>query len=433
VEKNTSVEFALSFINHLEQTKGYIPSPRIQKCIIRLHAFSGHMEKATSIFEEEEKKKKNNNNTSTNSIDKWSYLQVLNGFAINGDPKGAIAFLNAHLETFKQDPVLYIQANNQVLRACRLARDPFTAVDFLSKKTTTNENTTLAFDLISFNTVLSTLRDMKNTPLHKEEKEQEKEQEDMLKSKHRVELLFQVLKLMKKYEEDPKIQPDLRTYAFILNALYNYQEYQLVLKYFDEFLPKILNQSTFSSSSKYIYRFFAIYMATCEHLKETKRLMTLWSQLFVQIPSTEMTNKLFSRFLFTLKSIEKPKEALFYFRHWILFHFDPNKKSNFFSKKQQNFLLLYNQMMDICHTFDQLKYVVQLFETLKKHQIQPNVSSYIQVILAFEKMNKWPKAMEKYLEMKKIYPSLSKKQFDHSLELQKIALGRYELKQNQPN
>ncbi|KAL4115842.1 hypothetical protein PRIC2_012848 [Phytophthora ramorum] len=218
-----------------------------------------------------------------------------------------------------------------------------------------------------------------------------------------------------------RVKPDVTTYERAIAACSVNQDPEGVISLFDRLIEhkhgnstSMLKNDLVSDSS------FSAYLEAASSMQDKKRvinaptLLRKWHTATGQLPPVFLVMQL----LDSLESVGEWRRAVRMLADMqSLFGIPPS-------------VAVFNRVMQMCNCAGEYQLVAPIFATMQDataYRIYPDAESYVQRIYAEEQRENWVAATDLFVEMQKICPS---EEITHQ-HLQKIALGRYSVRQNE--
>ncbi|RLN96473.1 hypothetical protein BBJ28_00000623 [Nothophytophthora sp. Chile5] len=449
-------EVGLNFLNHLMGEEGYEPSLKVLNGAIRLCANSNNPHGAMELFQAIQA-----SGTFQPTIE--TYEPVVHAFARVGNVADAWNFAN---EMEQQLGKVSVSIYNRVLQACAVAARPGPAMEILEHMRRKNG---VIPDVTSYNMVLEAfVAAGKRAAWRRNQKEEEEDydgfdedeedddpfheghqgedqadgydteplynrQDNFVeeasaphdgKSQHREDaerVRVNIQSLLEEMHKSRRSQPDLLSYRRAIAACDVRDDPEGVIAIFDELLVHDKGENgTRLKGDVVTDPCVSAYLAACLRLHETERvtqmpqLLHKWHTATGQSPSLQVLLEL----LDALEGVGEWRRAVRLLPNLqTLFGMPPN-------------VLVFNRVMQICNHAGEHQLVAPIFATMQDatvYRVFPDASSYIQMVYAEEQRENWVAATDLFVEMQKKCPS----EEISPRRLQKIALGRYRLRQQE--
>lgn len=218
-----------------------------------------------------------------------------------------------------------------------------------------------------------------------------------------------------------RVKPDMTTYERALATCSVNEDSEGVIAIFDRLIDRQRRNEAVALKSNLVSESsFTAYLVACTALQDKDRvveaptLLHKWHTATGQIPPVFVVTQLLN----SLEELGEWHSAVRMLPKWQeLFGVPPSVD-------------VFNRVMEMCNRAGEHQLVAPIFATMQDaaaYRIYPDAESYIQRIYAEEQRENWVVATDLFVEMRKKCPSEA---ISHQ-QLQKIALGRYRLRQNQ--
>ncbi|KAI9914852.1 hypothetical protein PsorP6_008498 [Peronosclerospora sorghi] len=445
-------ELGLRFLDHLMTTDGYKPTLKVLSGAMQLSANSKNPDRALELFRAIEK-------SGTFSPAVETYEPLVFAYARVGNLARACEVADELKERLGTVPV---SIYNRILLACVEAALPGRALEILK---VVRLKTGVVPDIVSYNTVLEAFWRAgeraawwrnNRSPRESEDffedmdeddgercdvKESLENEEDIAcKDPTRADSIGMMLMPspndeLKEREKSAwvrasildlldemhrgQVEPDKITYERAIAACSVNGDSKGVVLIFDRLVDRTQGKVKLKSDLMTESTFFA-YLAECTSLQDKDRvieaptLLHRWHVATCQVPPAFVVTQM----LESLESLSEWRRALQLLPEWQTMFGSPPS------------VAVFNQVMQICNRAGQYQLVAPIFATMQNittYRVIPDSESYIQHIYAEEQRENWVTATNLFVEMQKRYPSDEISLY----QLQKIALGRYRLRQSE--
>ncbi|GMF24976.1 unnamed protein product [Phytophthora fragariaefolia] len=218
------------------------------------------------------------------------------------------------------------------------------------------------------------------------------------------------------------LEPDATTYERALAACSVNDDFEGVICIFDTLINRLQGKDSIELKSGLVSdSSLSAYLAACTLLNDKDRVLEVpillhkWHTATAQFPPVFVVAQLMD----SLDEVGEWRRAVRMLPDMkALFGFPPS-------------VAVFNRVMQMCNDAGEHHLVAPIFATMQDasaYRIFPDVGSYIQRIYAEEQRENWVAATDLFVEMQKNCPS---EEISHQ-QLQKIALGRYRIRQNGP-
>eukprot|EP00644_Phytophthora_capsici_P010611 jgi/Phyca11/548978/estExt2_Genewise1Plus.C_PHYCAscaffold_300419 len=439
-------EVGLNFLDHLMTAEGYKPTLKVLSGAIQLCANSKNPDGALELFRAIEK-----SGTYTPTVE--TYEPVVFAYGRVGNVSSAWRIANEMEEKLGR---VSISIYNRILLACVEAALPGRALEVLG---VIRQKEGVRADIISYNTTLeSFVRAGERAAWWRKnsvdwdddvdfDDEEENEEEmfdlDMTKSidnsndlkevremetqdielQHREKAAWaraSIIDLLDEMQRS-RVKPDMTTYERALATCSVNEDSEGVIAIFDRLIDRQRRNEAVALKSNLVSESsFTAYLVACTALQDKDRvveaptLLHKWHTATGQIPPVFVVTQLLN----SLEELGEWHSAVRMLPKWQeLFGVPPSVD-------------VFNRVMEMCNRAGEHQLVAPIFATMQDaaaYRIYPDAESYIQRIYAEEQRENWVVATDLFVEMRKKCPSEA---ISHQ-QLQKIALGRYRLRQNQ--
>ncbi|KAG2769445.1 hypothetical protein PC129_g2031 [Phytophthora cactorum] len=447
-------DVGLSFLDHLMTHGGYKPTLKVLSGAMQLCANSKNPDGALELFRAIE-----TSGAFTPTVE--TYEPVVFAYARVGNVTSAWEIANEMEEKLGR---VSISVYNRILLACVEAALPGRALEVLG---IIRHKDGVAPDVISYNTALEAFvrageraawwrknnidqredgdADFDNDELgsdedyHSEDAEQENGDsgqptrsldvavEGTLSQEYEVEqrekaawARASVIGLLKEMQRS-RVKPDMTTYERAIAVCSVNEDSEGVITIFDRLIDRKRGKDAINLRSDLVSdSSFAAYLVACTSLQDKDRvveastLLHKWHAATGQVPPEFVVAQLLN----SLKVLGEWRCAVRMLPDWQeLFGVPPS-------------VAVFNRVMEMCNRAGEHQLVAPIFATMQDataYRIYPDAESYIQRIYAEEQRENWVAATDLFVEMKKRFPS---EEISHQ-QLQKVALGRYRLRQSE--
>ncbi|CAI5719641.1 unnamed protein product [Peronospora destructor] len=218
-----------------------------------------------------------------------------------------------------------------------------------------------------------------------------------------------------------RVRPDMITYERAIAACSVNEDSEGVITIFDRLIDRKRDKNAGELKSDLVTESsFSAYLVACTSMQDKDRvtkastLLHKWHAATGQVPPAFVVAQL----LDSLESLGEWRRAVRMLPNWrTLFGVPPS-------------VAVLNRIMQICNRAEEYQLVAPIFATMQNavaYRVYPDAESYIQRIYAEEQRENWVAATDLFVEMQKTCPS---NEVPHQ-KLQKIALGRYWLRQRE--
>ncbi|KUF81392.1 Pentatricopeptide repeat-containing protein [Phytophthora nicotianae] len=435
-------DVGLSFLDHLMTNDGYKPTLKVLSGAMQLCANSKNPDGALELFRAIE-----TSGAFTPTIE--TYEPVVFAYARVGNVTSAWEIANEMEEKLGR---VSISIYNRILLACVEAALPGRALEVLG---IIRHKDGVAPDIISYNTALEAFvrsgeraawwrknninqgedEDADYEENYSEEAELENddsgkiiETEDAavgptLSIEQREKATWaraSVIDLLQDMQRS-RVKPDITTYERAIAVCSVNEDSEGVIAIFDRLIDRDRGKDAVNLKSDLVSdSSFTAYLVACTSLQDNDRvveapiLLHKWHTATGQVPPEFVVTQL-------LDSLEVLGEWCCAVRML------PNWQAHFGVAPS---VQVFNKVMQMCNQAEEHHLVAPIFATMQDstaYRVYPDAESYIQRIYAEEQRENWVVATDLFVEMQKRFPS---EEISHQ-QLQKVALGRYRLRQNE--
>lgn len=218
-----------------------------------------------------------------------------------------------------------------------------------------------------------------------------------------------------------RVKPDMTTYERAIAACSVNEDSEGVITIFDMLIDRKRGKNGIELKSDLVTESsFSAYLMVCtswqdkDRVIEAPTLLHKWHTATGQVPPEFVVTQL----LDSLEGLGEWRRAVRMLPEWqTLFGVPPS-------------VAVFNRVMQMCNRAGEYQLVAPIFATMQDatvYRVYPDAESFIQRIYAEEQRENWVTATDYFVEMQKRCPS---EEISHQ-QLQKIALGRYRLHQNE--
>ncbi|KAK1945201.1 Pentatricopeptide repeat-containing protein [Phytophthora citrophthora] len=446
-------EVGLNFLDHLMTAEGYKPTLKVLSGAIQLCANSKNPDGALELFRAIEE-----SGTYTPTVE--TYEPVVFAYGRVGNVSSAWEIANEMEEKLGR---VSVSIYNRILLACVEAALPGRALDVLG---VIRHKEGVRADVISFNTALEAFvrageraawwrknnvgweedadfdddnedeegldveyldgkmtEDMANVNDPNALEEVRKKETPDIEQEHLEKALWARVSIIDLLEEmqRSRVKPDMTTYERAIATCSVNEDSEGVIAIFDKLIDRKRGHQAVALKSDLVSdSSFSAYLVACTALQDKDRiveaptLLHKWHTTTGQIPPEFVVMQL----LDSLEGLGEWHSAVRMLPNWQkLFGVPPSVD-------------VFNRVMEMCNCAGEHQLVAPIFATMQDaaaYRIYPDAESYIQRIYAEEQRENWVAATDLFVEMRKKCPSEG---ISHQ-QLQKIALGRYRLRQSQ--
>ncbi|KAE9127196.1 hypothetical protein PF010_g5005 [Phytophthora fragariae] len=229
-----------------------------------------------------------------------------------------------------------------------------------------------------------------------------------------------IIELLEEMKQN-RLKPDMTTYERAIAACSVNDDFEGVITIFDTLINRKRDKKSAELKSDLVSdSSFAAYLVACTSLEDKDRVVEVptllhkWHTATGQLPPAFVVNQL----LDSLDEVGEWRRAV---------RMLPDMQAAFGVPPSVN---VFNRVMQMCNHAGEHQLVAPIFATMQgasAYRVYPDAESYIQRIYAEEQRENWVAATDLFVEMQKKCPS---EEISHHL-LQKIALGRYRMRQNE--
>ncbi|KAE9038658.1 hypothetical protein PR001_g7866 [Phytophthora rubi] len=229
-----------------------------------------------------------------------------------------------------------------------------------------------------------------------------------------------IIELLEEMKQN-RLKPDMTTYERAIAACSVNDDFEGVITIFDTLINRKRDKKSAELKSDLVSdSSFAAYLVACTSLEDKDRVVEVptllhkWHTATGQLPPAFVVNQL----LDSLDEVGEWRRAV---------RMLPDMQATFGVPPSVN---VFNRVMQMCNHAGEHQLVAPIFATMQgasAYRVYPDAESYIQRIYAEEQRENWVAATDLFVEMQKKCPS---EEISHHL-LQKIALGRYRMRQNE--
>ncbi|RLN60207.1 hypothetical protein BBJ28_00003716 [Nothophytophthora sp. Chile5] len=449
-------EVGLNFLDHLMGEEGYEPSLKVLNGAIRLCANSNNPHGAMELFRAIQA-----SGTFQPTIE--TYEPVVHAFARVGNVADAWSFAN---EMEQQLGKVSVSIYNRVLQACAVAARPGPAMEILEHM---RRKHGAIPDVTSYNMVLEAfVAAGKRAAWRRNQKEEEEDYDGFDEDEedddpfleggqggdradgHDTEPLYDhqdsfveeasapqdgdfqhredaervritILSLLEEMRKSKRSRPDSLTYRRAIAACDVRDDPEGVISIFDELLVHDKGEDDTRLKEDVVTDpCVSAYLAACLRLHETERVTQVPQLLHKRHTATGQSPSLqvLLELLDALEGVGEWRRAV---------RLLPNLQTQFGMPPN---VLVFNRVMQLCNRAGEHQLVAPIFATMQDatvYRVFPDVDSYIQMIYAEEQRENWAAATDLFVEMQNKCPS----EEISPRRLQKIALGRYRLRQQE--
>ncbi|CAH0520062.1 unnamed protein product [Peronospora belbahrii] len=217
-----------------------------------------------------------------------------------------------------------------------------------------------------------------------------------------------------------QVRPDMITYERAIAACSVNEDSEGVITIFDHYLIDRSKITVELKSDLVTESSFSAYLVECTSLQDKDRVIEALTLFRKWHAATDQAPPAFvmAQLLDSLDDLGEWRRAVRMLPNWqALFGVPPS-------------VAVFNRIMQMCNRAEEYQLVAPIFATMQDtaaYRVYPDTESYIQRIYAEEQRENWVAATDLFIEMQKICPS---DDIPHQ-QLQKIALGRYRMRQNE--
>lgn len=229
-----------------------------------------------------------------------------------------------------------------------------------------------------------------------------------------------VVNLLDEMRRD-RVKPDMTTYERAIAACSVNKDSEGVISIFDTLIDRKRGESAVELRSDLVTESsFSAYLVECTALRDKDRVIEAPVLLHKWYATTGQVASLFvvTQMLDSLEELGEWRRAVRLLPEWqTTFGVVPS-------------VAVFNRVMQMCNRAEEYQLVAPIFVTMQDtaaYHVQPDAESYIQRIYAEEQRENWVAATDLFVEMQKRYP---RDEISYN-QLQKIALGRYRLRQRE--
>ncbi|KAF4032692.1 Pentatricopeptide repeat-containing protein 3 [Phytophthora infestans] len=433
-------DVGLNFLDHLMTNDGYKPTLKVLSGAMQLCANSKNPDGALELFRAIE-----TSGAFTPTVE--TYEPVVFAYARVGNVTSAWEMANKMEEQLGR---VSISIYNRILLACVEAALPGRALEVLG---IIRHKDGVTPDVISYNTALEAFVRAgeraawwrKNN--NNQGKDSDAEFDDELRSNEEAELdsddsdqtqatLSQenetqqrekaawarasVLDLLEEMQRR-RVKPDMTTFERAIAVCSVNEDFEGVVTVFDKLVDRKRGKDAINLRSDLVSdSSLTAYLVACTSLRDRDRvveapiLLHKWHTATGQIPPEFVVTQL----LDSLEVLGEWRCAVRMLPDWqAQFGVSPSVQ-------------VFNRVMQMCNHAGEHQLVAPIFATMQDataYRVYPDAESYIQRISAEEQRENWVAATDLFVEMQKRFPS---EEISHQ-QLQKLALGRYRLRQNE--